>query len=138
MYIHDISRDTLTTETYPGDPETVVTPLRSIDEDDECNLSQISMCVHAGTHIDAPLHFCPDGKGDNRFKAQHFLRKMHRNNGQGCADGRRYGQAVAVLPKTHTLSWERQNIPFTFCRNCACTKQGGACRYGCRVNRTSV
>ena len=38
MYIHDISRDTLTTETYPGDPETVVTPLRSIDEDDECNL----------------------------------------------------------------------------------------------------
>ena len=24
---------------------------------------------------------------------------MHRNNGQGCADGRRYGQAVAVLPK---------------------------------------
>ena len=32
MYIHDISRDTLTTETYPGDPETVVTPLRSIDE----------------------------------------------------------------------------------------------------------
>ena len=43
MYIHDISRDTLTTETYLGDPETVVTPLRSIDEDDECNLSQISM-----------------------------------------------------------------------------------------------
>lgn len=38
---------------------------------------------------------------------------MHRNNGQGCADGRRYGQAVAVLPKTHTLSWKRQNIPFT-------------------------
>ena len=32
MYIHDISRDTLTTETYPGDPETVVTPLRSIDK----------------------------------------------------------------------------------------------------------
>lgn len=28
---------------------------------------------------------------------------MHRNYGQGCADGRRYGQAVAVLPKTHTL-----------------------------------
>ena len=47
---------------------------------------------------------------------------MHRNNGQGCADGRRYGQAVAVLPKTHTLSWERQNIPFTFCRNCACAQ----------------
>lgn len=63
MYIHDISRDTLTTETYPGDPETVVTPLRSIDEDDECNLSQISMCVHAGTHIDALSTFALTAKG---------------------------------------------------------------------------
>ena len=24
MYIHDISKDTLTTEVYPGDPKTVV------------------------------------------------------------------------------------------------------------------
>ena len=54
MYIHDISRDTLTTETYPGDPETVVTPLRSIDEDDECNLSQISMCVFGNTATACP------------------------------------------------------------------------------------
>ena len=46
MYIHDISRDTLTTETYPGDPETVVTPLRSIDEDDECNF-YVRSCRHA-------------------------------------------------------------------------------------------
>ena len=75
MYIHDISRDTLTTETYPGDPETVVTPLRSIDEDDECNLSQISMCVHAGTHIDAPLHFCPDGKGITDLRLNTFYGK---------------------------------------------------------------
>mgnify|MGYP000364530126 CR=1 FL=1 len=50
MYIHDISRDTLTTETYPGDPETVVTPLRSIDEDDECNLSQI-LCAFMQARI---------------------------------------------------------------------------------------
>ncbi len=32
MYIHDISKDTHTTEIYPGDPKTVVTPLRSMDE----------------------------------------------------------------------------------------------------------
>ena len=37
MYIHDISKDTLTTEVYPGDPETVVTSLRSMDEDEVCS-----------------------------------------------------------------------------------------------------
>ena len=49
MYIHDISRDTLTTETYPGDPETVVTPLRSIDEDDEQSFADfyVRSCRHA-------------------------------------------------------------------------------------------
>ena len=74
MYIHDISKDTLTTEVYPGDPKTVVTPLRSMD-DEECNLSQISMCVHAVTHIDAPLHFCPDGKGITDLRLNTFYGK---------------------------------------------------------------
>jgi arylformamidase len=26
-----------------------------------CNVSEITTCVHVGTHIDAPLHFIPDG-----------------------------------------------------------------------------
>ncbi len=57
MIIHDISRDTLTTPVYEGDPETEVTAVRSMEDGDEYNLSAVSMCVHAGTHIDAPLHF---------------------------------------------------------------------------------
>lgn len=75
MYIHDISRDTLTTAVYPDDPETVVTPLKSMDNDDECNLSQLSMCVHSGTHIDAPLHYCPDGKGITDLRLNTFYGK---------------------------------------------------------------
>lgn len=75
MYIHDISRDTLTTAVYPNAPETVVTPLKSMDNDDECNLSQLSMCVHSGTHIDAPLHYCPDGKGITDLRLNTFYGK---------------------------------------------------------------
>ena len=99
MYIHDISRDTLTTETYPGDPETVVTPLRSIDEDDECNLSQISMCVHAGTHIDAPLHFCPDGKGITDLRLNTF-----------------YGKCTVITVKG-VLTGEDMDKLLPYCRN---------------------
>ena len=38
MIIHDISRDTLTTPVFEGDPETEVTELKTLDED-VCNLT---------------------------------------------------------------------------------------------------
>ncbi len=74
MIIHDISRDTLTTPVYEGNPETAVTQLQSL-ETDACNLSQISMCVHAGTHIDAPLHFWEDGSAVDDLRLNTFYGK---------------------------------------------------------------
>ena len=74
MILHDISRDTLTCPVYEGDPETTVTTLRSIDEG-ECNLSAISMCVHAGTHIDAPLHYSEDGSPIDDIRLRTFYGK---------------------------------------------------------------
>src|SRR5581483_6493472 len=35
----------------------------SISRGDSANVSQISMGVHTGTHMDAPVHFFPDGSG---------------------------------------------------------------------------
>lgn len=74
MILHDISRDTLTCPVFEGDPETTVTELRSIDVG-ECNLSAISMCVHAGTHIDAPLHYCEDGASIDSLRLNTFYGK---------------------------------------------------------------
>ena len=74
MIIHDISRDTLTAPVYDGDPETRVTRLKNMDED-EYNLSKISMSVHAGTHIDAPLHFCEDGNAIDAMRLNTFYGK---------------------------------------------------------------
>lgn len=74
MILHDISRDTLTCPVFEGDPETTVTELRSIDVG-ECNLSAISMCVHAGTHIDAPLHYSEDGASIDNLRLNTFYGK---------------------------------------------------------------
>ena len=74
MILHDISRDTLTCPVYEGDPDTVVTKLQDI-EVDECNLSAVSMCVHAGTHIDAPLHFSEDGSSIDGLRLNTFYGK---------------------------------------------------------------
>jgi arylformamidase len=75
MYIHDISRDVLSTPVYEGDPETRVEFLKKIDDGDEFNLSAISMCSHAGTHIDAPLHFCEDGSPIDQIRLNTFYGK---------------------------------------------------------------
>lgn len=49
------------TPPYPGDPGLVVRPLLRYERGDACWLSAISMSAHLGTHVDAPLHFVPNG-----------------------------------------------------------------------------
>ncbi len=75
MIIHDISRDTLTTAVFEGDPETEVEMLKSIENGDECNLSTYFATTHAGTHIDAPLHFDNDGRSIDKIRLNTFYGK---------------------------------------------------------------
>ena len=74
MILHDISRDTLRCAVYEGDPETEVRTLQTLEEDG-CNLSAVSMSVHAGTHIDAPLHFWEDGSPVDELRLNTFYGK---------------------------------------------------------------
>ena len=75
MIIHDISRDTINTPVYDGDPETKAERIKSIDNGDGYNLTEISMSVHSGTHIDAPLHFCEDGQSIDNIRLNTFFGK---------------------------------------------------------------
>lgn len=47
---------------WPGDPPFRMAPLSRIGAGDGCNTSQIELCTHTGTHVDAPWHFEDDGK----------------------------------------------------------------------------
>lgn len=62
MKIIDISQEVLSCDIYPGDPSPMAERLKSMEQGEQYNLSAISMCVHNGTHIDAPSHFIKDGK----------------------------------------------------------------------------
>jgi arylformamidase len=53
--------DTATTPTYPGDTRPQFELLRSFDRGDKVTLSSYLMTAHAGTHVDAPLHFVAKG-----------------------------------------------------------------------------
>lgn len=71
--IIDISRDTLTSPVYPGDPMPTAKILTSLLKEDLFNTSAFSASSHAGTHIDAPLHCYNDGLPINALELDLFF-----------------------------------------------------------------
>lgn len=48
---------------YEGNPGVRIERVQSIDEGAPANVSEISLGAHTGTHVDAPVHFIPNGSG---------------------------------------------------------------------------
>jgi arylformamidase len=64
MTIHDISvpiRSDM--PIYAGDPDVQLERASSIEEGGHANVSKLSMGVHTGTHVDAPVHFLEGAPG---------------------------------------------------------------------------
>lgn len=62
MTLIDITQPLFECRVYPGDTAPGYTRVRHMPAD-AYNLTDISLCVHNGTHIDAPRHFIEDGAG---------------------------------------------------------------------------
>ena len=61
MKIYDISQEVFTCKVFGGDPAPKKETLASIDAGADYNLTAFYMCVHNGTHLDAPYHFIQNG-----------------------------------------------------------------------------
>lgn len=62
MQIYDISVSiSPSLPVWPGDPKVSLERIAKIEDGDEANVSRLAMCVHSGTHIDAPYHFMGEG-----------------------------------------------------------------------------
>jgi len=62
MKIIDISQEIREDMTvYPGDPSFHRCPSSSFKHGDICEVSELTIGSHCGTHIDAPLHMIPGG-----------------------------------------------------------------------------
>ena len=73
MKIIDISQEVFSCNVYPGDPHPTAEKVVSIDKGDVYNMSILSMCVHNGTHIDAPYHFLNDGNTVEQIPLEYFV-----------------------------------------------------------------
>ncbi len=61
MRIYDISQELTSCKVYDGDMPPTLDRVKSIKTGDSYNLSNLSLCLHNGTHIDAPFHFIEEG-----------------------------------------------------------------------------
>ncbi len=68
----DISRGLISSPVYPGDPIPYVSKLYETEKGDDYTLSALSTGLHAGTHIDAPMHFIPGGKSIDEYPVSAF------------------------------------------------------------------
>ncbi len=60
MKIYDITRELLSAPVYDGDTAPILKKVGNIKQGG-FNTSDITMCLHNGTHVDAPLHAVADG-----------------------------------------------------------------------------
>lgn len=74
MKIIDISQSLLSCNVYPGDKAPCTKQVKNIQEH-KYNLTEISMSVHSGTHVDTPLHFIENGDDIDSFSLEIFYGK---------------------------------------------------------------
>ena len=73
MKLIDISKKYFSCELYPGDPKPEAERVAEIGEDCCYNLSAVHAGVHTATHVDAPLHFLPDGDSIEKLPLDAFV-----------------------------------------------------------------
>ena len=61
------------TVTFPGDPTIRFHPALRLERGEVVNLTAMEMCVHTGTHFDAPWHFLDDGARTDEVPLDAFL-----------------------------------------------------------------
>ncbi|TVL97668.1 MAG: hypothetical protein CV080_09840 [Candidatus Kuenenia stuttgartiensis] len=59
--------------TWPSDPAVSITGTSLISRGDFCNLSELKIGSHCGTHIDAPSHFLENGRTIDQLALENLI-----------------------------------------------------------------
>lgn len=73
MKIYDITQELFSCQVYPGDTPPTYKQVQALADDKACNLTDISMCSHNATHIDAPAHYIENGKTIDQLPLDIFV-----------------------------------------------------------------
>src|SRR5688572_27710085 len=77
MKIYDISQTIRKgIAVWPGDQEFRFNWNMQLRQGHSCNVSNITMSIHTGTHLDAPYHFDEAGAGIAEVPLEHYVRPV--------------------------------------------------------------
>ena len=96
--LYDISRPlTPRTAVFPGDTAVSIAQVADMRQGASCNVSALTLSSHAGTHVDAPLHYAIGADGIDRVGLDVLIGPC----------------AVITLdaPGDITLAWLRERLP---------------------------
>jgi len=62
---------------FPGDTSFSREFALTIEDSGICNVSNLTMSAHAGTHLDTPLHFIPNAKKIDEYNPEDFILPAH-------------------------------------------------------------
>jgi arylformamidase len=122
MAVHDITaplRPDL--PTWPDEPGLQRTVTSDVADGDDATVSVLRMGSHSGTHIDAPVHFLPDGGGIETLPVDALVGPVHVVDLTGVEqwitagdlDGAGLPPRVErLLAKTSNSGWSRSDTEF--------------------------
>ena len=58
---------------YPGNPDVRLEFINHVDRGDPATVSQLSLGVHTGTHLDAPVHFIRNASGVDQLPIESLI-----------------------------------------------------------------
>jgi arylformamidase len=71
--VYDISATLGEVAAYPGDQEYFREWTSRTENGTGCNVSALTLCAHAGTHLDAPFHLMKKGKTLDMYSLERFI-----------------------------------------------------------------
>lgn len=97
--IFDISQEIFSSEVYPGDPVPDRKTILSLEKSapDKCNLTELVLGSHTGTHLDAPRHFIADGKDVEQMELDKCM-------------GICMVTALDEISRENVKQWKKQNV----------------------------
>lgn len=109
MKIYDITKEVFEAEVYPGDPEPYWNPVMTLEgeEPDNCQLSEIYIGSHTGTHMDAPRHFLKEGNDVSQVDLSKCVGRCRVVEAVGKISA---GQAEKITQRTERILFKGKSV----------------------------
>ncbi len=107
MHIYDISQELFSCVVYPGDTKPAMREALRISRGDPYNLTDIALCAHNGTHVDAPFHFLADGKTVEKIPLKKCVGMCYVTTCQGNLTADDAHAILSAARTAHADAWRR-------------------------------